>query len=368
MALRSPWKKINHRYVPCQMEDGETSLGMAKTAQDFLRILKENIDDHLLAREERKSNYEDLHAAAAQILEDAIGTFPNPLIGEFVQTIQNATTHLCSGNEYELGKELLSFYRENVNGVAVLADEAANLIQWVVYHGLRGAIKPCGLDTISEVARAVGQMDIFTLNHDVLIERQLQMDKTIQFCNGFSNIQNGNVRWFDNSWTNSDAPVRMLKLHGSISWYWFRKANEQVSLGCVDSLDPDDCRDENGELLELAHLRPPFLTGTFFKDRAYGVGLFGDIFAEFRARLRECNTIICCGYGWRDSGINTRLHLWLNAAQEHRIVILLGDTLEEVSRNRFWSRCWNEYVNKKVFPIQKWLSKCTLADLEPYLY
>ena len=74
------------------------------------------------------------------------------------------------------------------NSFASLAERATDLIQWVVYYGLVLSSKPDGLNVVSAVARAIDQLDIFTLNHDLLLEAQLNQD-SIPFKDGFSNQQ-----------------------------------------------------------------------------------------------------------------------------------------------------------------------------------
>lgn len=110
-----------------------------------------------------------------------------------------------------------------------------------------------------------------------------------------------------------------------------------------------------------------FLTGTTVKEQAYGVGLVGEIFSKFREVLSNHHTLICCGYGWGDKGINIRLGQWLRDAKENRIIILHGGSKDEILGKRFWYWRWQEYAAAgKVVLVPRWFAGCTLADLEPY--
>ncbi len=362
-VLNGAWKLNRFRFSRCEAKDGQASIGVAREAQDFIRILKENIDDYLLAREQRQSNYEDLFAATAQIVEDQFGVSANPLIARFVETIRNATTHLRGSDDYQSGYELFG------NSVAVLADRAAELVQWVIYESLKPVTKPHGMDVISEVTKAVSEVDIFTLNHDLLIENQLRLDNGPSFTDGFSDAPDRRVRWFDWSWSKSEAHVRLFKLHGSINWHCFEEeATGRTRFGCVHGdFDPNNSLDAEEEGTVLKYLKPWFLIGNVFKERAYTLGLFGELYIELCTRLRTCRSIICCGYGWRDKVITARLVQWLEESEKHRIAILHGNEPEGKLEDQFWRSVLDKYIKSgQVKPISKWLCDSSIADLEPY--
>ena len=217
------------------------------------------------------------------------------------------------------------------------------------------------MDAISDVARKADTMDVFTLNHERLIERQL-MGGGISFVDGFGD-RKGDVRIFDNRW--SGERVRVLKLHGSTHWYLFR-FNEWDQFAAVEA-NQGYAKDEHGRLLDSLDPKPLFLTGTTVKEQSYGVSLIGEIFSKFRELLSTHRTLICSGYGFTDKGINIRLNQWLRDAEGNRIVVLHQDPEEELPHKRFWFWRWSDYLRKgKVILVHKWLADCTAADLEPY--
>jgi hypothetical protein len=348
----------------CQQNPAGKSSGKAQLAQDFINIVKEKIDSHLMSRYGRRANYEDLYSAIHQIIEDEDGVYAHPLIADSVNLIKAASAHLWVGR-----KGQHTWISDNL--FMALALSARDLIQWVVYRSLIKVSAPKGLDVISAVASKVGGLDIFSLNHDLLIERQLR-DACVEFSDGFSE-PNGDVVVFDASWKKNSKTVNLLKLHGSINWYncevrdSLRQKNYRVMR--VDELPFIGQKDSSGNLLRKGELTPMFLTGTGIKEQSYGIGFFGDVFSEFRDRLSSHKTLICCGYGWEDLGINIRLGEWLQNQPGNKLVILYKDGRQSLERKDFWIwhfRMSNWLENGQVVVLDKWLDTCQIADLEPY--
>lgn len=325
----------------------------ADRAQEFLRRIKRQIEPHLQAREQRAAHYEDLFGALRQIVQDEMVEVSNPLIADTVAAIRAGTADLVTGQRAHIDD----------NAFASLADRASELIQWAVAFGLSRARVPRGLAVIGEIAKHVRDVDIFTLNHETLIEAQFDSDGVAYF-DGFGE-QQGDARIFDGSWPDSMA-VRLFKLHGSLDWYRFRFPGwDQYARVTADV---DHARDADGKLLNLLQPTPMFLTGTTVKEQAYGHGLVGELFVRFRERLSRHRTLICCGYGWSDKGINIRLDQWLRDARENRVVLLHPGTEREVTASRFWTFRWEQFRKAgKVVVVPKWLSDCTSADLAPFV-
>ena len=341
------------RFYPRPLNEGRDSLSVAQRAQDLLRLIKKQIDPHLSVREMRTSNYEDIYAAARQIFGDEIGETTNPLLADPIAKIKAASANLYSGQEHHIHK----------NEFASLLDRAIDLVQSAVYHGLAPVKKPIDLRIISDTMRHAEETDIFSLNHDVLIETQAA-DAGVTLIDGFGETQ-GDVRIFNGAWRVGDPVFRLLKLHGSINWYLIR-FSEWDQFATVKG-NPDYARDGAGKLLNPLGVLPMFLTGTTVKEQAYGISLFGELFTAFRALLSRHRTLICSGYGWGDKGINTRLRQWLRDARENRIVILHNGPEEHVAQTRMWWASWGDYkAAGKVIFVRKWLSECSLEDLVPY--
>lgn len=306
------------------------------------------------ARENRDAHYEDIYAATRQFLDDEMGEIVNPLLADALAKIKAASTHLHAGQEYHIDQ----------NPFASLADRAGDLMQSAVYYGLAAVQKPVGLEIVSDVMRHVGETDVFSLNHDLLIEAET-IRAGLTLVDGFGASSDGDVRIFDGNWHVGEPVRRLLKLHGSINWYLFRFA-EWDQFATVKG-NPDYARNAAGELLDPLGALPLFLTGTTVKEQAYGVSLIGELFTALRTLLSRHRTLICSGYGWGDKGINTRLRQWLRDAKENRVVILHNGPEERVAHTRMWWASWADYQTAgKVIVIPKWLSECTVADLAPY--
>jgi hypothetical protein len=337
------------------------STGTALRAQEFLRILKSYIDPHLKLRENREGHCEDLYAAANQIFQDEISEIVDPMLRCSVSEIRSSVLNLYQGQDAN----------NYPNAFAQLVHSGILLIDWCVFHSLWPAEIPKGMEVLTSVAKAIQQMDIFSLNHDLLIERQLEQNGIV-FSDGFSE-KVGDVLRFNWSW-NSGTPVNLYKLHGSLDWYRFTFPGGMFQFAKVPrKVDPRRCRDSDGNNLYLPNQVPLLLIGTLGKERLYGVGLVAEFFLQFRSRLANHQTLICCGYGWGDKGINNRLNQWLYDSVKNRIVILHKGSLDELKQKRFWSKRgswsnrWNECEQSgQVVVVPKWLSDCTLNDLEPF--
>jgi hypothetical protein len=331
------------------------SIGTAQRAQDFLRVLKKYIDPHLRHRENRESHYEDLFSAAEQILQDETCEIVNPMIFGSVSEIQKLVMGLYHGQATD----------GCPNPFAFLVYSATLLIRWGVFNMLWPIKTSKGLEVLTSCAKEVMQMDIFSLNHDLLIERQLEQTG-VPFSDGFSENR-GDVLRFNSSWNNENR-VRLYKLHGSLDWYPFVFSDSLLQFAKVPrNVDPHNCKDNNGDDLTPKNTVPLVLTGTTGKDRLYTVGFVGEVFRQFHARLNEHDTLICCGYGWKDKGINNYVNQWLHNSQNKRIIILNNGSLDKLKQTQYWSKHWTPCEQeKRVVVVPKWLSDCTLNDLEPF--
>jgi len=210
----------------------------------------------------------------------------------------------------------------------------------------------------------MGHVDIFTLNHDLLVEEELTSAK-IKFSDGFGR-KNGGMTEFSGNWDHARARVNLYKLHGSINWHIVREEKRDVA--CRIDSDFANCRNRDGQLIRTLTITPQFLTGTIVKERAYGHSLFGDLFRKFHDVLAQHHTLICCGYGWSDKGINTRIDQWLRDATENRLIILHGKEGEPLEQKNFWVNRWQRYHKAKKFVvIPKWLSQVRLNQLAKFV-
>lgn len=342
-------------FVPAAGGTDPTFLESSRRAQGLLLHLKGELDGHLRPREGRESHYEDLYAACLQIFQDESGEIPSPLIERSIKAVRLATAPLYVDlPRGGWGDQFLS-----------LVESALRLIQSVVWLELGQVRDPIKLDLISAVARETEVLDIFTLNHDTLVERLLNRDK-IDFRDGFGGFQEG-YRIFNGEW---DGPkVRLLKLHGSVNWHFttFTRSKGVMKQYAAFDTDIAKCLFE-GKRVDARPL-PEFLTGTTVKEQAYGHSVIGEIFARFRKFSSDHRRIICSGYSFGDKGINIRLDQWLNDQEENILVILHAGDVDRFLANRFWFRRWSDFSGReKVVIVPKWLGDfSTAAEIEPLL-
>lgn len=354
-VIDSPWWfHTDEKFYPVTPERGFTSDETAARAQNLIRILHDHITPVLLTHARRTPNYEDYFSCLKQIVQHETVEFINPIISPSIAALKDASSYLHVGHQAHIdGDPFVS-----------LVDRASNLIQWVVFHALQPLSVPKSLDLLSSVASKYGSLNIFSLNHDLLLEQQLKSNR-IKFSDGFG-VYAGDAAAFTGAWNRS---VRIYKLHGSVNWYYMRSRGTGANYYAKVDRNPDRAQGANTDVLSLLEPVPQFLTGTTVKEHSYGFGLFGKLFAEFRRRLQESSTLICSGYGWGDKGINIRIDEWLSEAPANRVILLHGKKGEdlEVSTTFWWNR-WKRYKKAgKVIRVPKWFSESTLADLSLYI-
>jgi len=347
------WQHTDLRFYPRPSSEEQISAGIARLAQEFLCRLSQEITPHLQMRENRSPNYEDIYAAARQLLDDETGEILSPLIAATLKKIKGNMVDLCAEVEPHI----------DGNAFASLTEKAIDLIQFVVFHGLAPVQKPVKLRILTDITRHVEETNIFSLNHDLLLEAQAN-EANVRLVDGFGKRIH-DVRIFNGDWSINDDVARLIKLHGSINWNVIRS-------GAIDQFatilgNSESARGIDGKLINSTSITPLFLTGTTVKERAYGIGPFGELFNAFRSLLSRHRTLVCSGYGWGDKGINIRLRQWLRDAKENRIVLLDARQEEEIAGTRMWWARWDMYkAAGKVVHIRKWLGDCTLEDLKPY--
>lgn len=353
-VLESAWHEhTDLHFYPLGEEEGDKSIGVAANAQNLIRLVCQQIEAHIVYREGRQPNYEDLFAALKQVLQDEMGEVVNPLIKKTVDELrQSAASFYLSLSAHVDG-----------NRFASLVDRAVDLIQCVVFHSLRNFTQPVGMSLLTDASKVFAETDIFSLNHDLLIESQFESEG-IAYADGFSE-PDGDALLFNMSWNQTKTGVRLFKLHGSVDWYLFRFKRRGVDQYGKLRTSPRDSKDSFGNRFDPLDIVPSFLTGTTVKEQVYGYGLYGELFEQFRHRLREHRVLVFCGYGWGDKGLNIRINQWLRDRRENRIIILHGHGKDDVIKKSFWYWRWEDYHREgKVRVIPKWLSEFSIHELQ----
>jgi len=248
--------------------------------QKFIRLVYEHISNHIANKECRLPNYEDIYGCLSQIFQDETLGIVNPLIVSDMDALKDKSLDLWMPIKLRRGDTRF----------ASLARQAADLIECAICC-LLGNKKPKGLDLFIKTKGIVDEMDVFTLNHDTLIEQQFE-DAAIPYTDGFG-IEDRDVRWFDSKCFSSvrsqdPSAVRLFKLHGSINW--LRSSENKYAKAL--KIPYDLLKDARGKKIDFVGNERNVLTGTITKGQYYGHDPFIELFSQFHCRLKEHNVII----------------------------------------------------------------------------
>ncbi len=329
---------------------------LAPRVQSFLRILKDITCDYFASRTSHSPNYENLYSILAQLWDEKHKQIHNPIIQPFIKAIDDKVKHLYNPFNYP--------YREVTFDWLVCW--SMRFIDYTLYTELNKKNDPVGLDLISKLAKdkRIKELDIFTLNNDLLVEKLLDQ-KGIEFEGKFAHEDENGDRVIDPSNEyKKEFNVRLFKLHGSIN-YWRKQNKDDKYIHCIfDGTKEEWDDDENKE--NFGHGRVPYmLKGTFNKLEEYYNPLNIEIHFLFREFLKEHEIIIESGYGWNDKGINMRIFEWLEYHPKNKI-ICLHKNFEENFGEKSHIDMRNSYQNlidrKKLIPVKKYLQDIKNKD------
>ncbi|NDV42065.1 SIR2 family protein [Flagellimonas sediminis] len=175
--------------------------------------------------------------------------------------------------------------------------------------------------------RKFEEVDIFSLNHDLLLENILQYFGS-QYSRGFTK-EKSEIRFQDNDAPIAvfknlfDKPVRLYKLHGSIDYYRFEhyvqgdKPYLQYT-GNYNYFTTNNYKEkhfavrvnpENGKLLQETNFNvvPKFITGTNKTEIIKNDLMYTELFNRFELCVSKAENILISGYSYRDKHINKEL-------------------------------------------------------------
>ncbi len=304
---------------------------------------------------DREVNYEDLYYVAAQLHDHRSSEYENPAVEEFAKRVGCAVP-----------------VPDGV-GLAELADEVCNYVQDTVSSQL--SEDPGTLDHLGclvEAARdpAVERCNVFTLNHDRVIERVLSA-KGVAFEDGFK-PDGEEVAFWDSRLLEGTAKTKLLKLHGSVDWWAYRRESGTVrrTLFARVSGDSDHAHDGRGQLLPFPlGMRPLLLLGTFNKMLDYTGGISADLFCLFRRILVQSRHLVVSGYSFRDKGVNRVLVEWLNHEPENTLVLVHQNPEEAQRAARGAIRNpWGDLLRQgKLRLVRTWFGDTAWSDVRSHL-
>jgi hypothetical protein len=243
----------------------------------------------------RSANYEDYCYVVTQLCDSESGEFDNPAVQPMIDKLSQVSElrPLMQSMEdrLRLFRESQSYIHDVLCQKLAKEPESLGYLNWLL-EGVRDRnVEPDGF---------------FTLNHDRVLEKALR-DSGVSYCDGFGPDSDGIRFWEPGRLEESDR-VRLCKLHGSIDWFWF-PSRKTVGIPLAPTRgDPS--------------AQPVILVGTFNKMQQYTAGIFADLHCYFCKCLRRLDSLVCCGYGFCDKGVNTKLAEWIEADHPGRLIVV----------------------------------------------
>lgn len=168
------------------------------------------------------------------------------------------------------------------------------------------------------------EVDIFTLNHDILLEHLLSIND-VNYSKGF-NIENSPivhndkpVPYFNNEFKER---IRIHKLHGSLDFYQFRHyKNKGMFSQPTDKVDyymttnysikhnSQMINPKTKEILQDYNfdIVPKFITGTRKTETIKNDVLFKKLFENFENVIAKSNNLFISGYSFSDDHLNEKI-------------------------------------------------------------
>jgi len=331
------WNGAIGRYGPPRgvRKDGY-SRRQADQVRDFLRVVENKTQNYFdeQAQEQdvvpREVNYEDIYFLCERMQEHERGRSRDPALEHFAESIRDETSEYLlrdprdergPGHPFRRQKTKLEYTGELGNRLilSVVREELDKNVDIEGFRALLSAIQSGETDKI----------DIVTLNNDVIIEGLLR-ENNIEFESGFKRYKENLKVYYPSRIFTEDIKVRMIKPHGSISWYLSGDENVGESSGSGSgavyvSVDPPESSDPYptgvADKYDIVTSLPSLLS-SYGKEREYGKNIYGDMTTALQLSVRSADSIVVSGYGWSDNGMNDRLLATLNRDKIDQLTLL----------------------------------------------
>lgn len=167
-------------------------------------------------------------------------------------------------------------------------------------------------------------VDIFTLNHDLLLERVLELNG-LKYSNGFSvedspiSHNDLSVPYFNNTFKEK---IKIHKLHGSLDFFQFRHYEQNgmwfQPTGEYDYYMTTNYSTKHNSIRINPHTKeilqdyntdilPKFITGTRKLDTIANDFLFKQLFENFGEVINKSENLFISGYSFSDEHLNEKL-------------------------------------------------------------
>ena len=256
------------------------------TAQELLRNLRQrHRDDEFITDVLKNEMFTDI-----EIVYDSVT--------DMMECVQS--------NSYRLLAEKLEY--KLPNGKYVSSETAKNKL-WNIKSSIRCLlldslkIEPADVREIEPIYERLEKfireqgddsLKIITTNYDLAIETYCDHVER-EIVDGFVRTKYGYKGYWSGKWkSESDNPVYLCKLHGSINWH--KEYEDETTLVKI------------GDAAHRAsHYDILIMPTRTQKTKMYEHGLFSTIMNNFRNTLDEVDVLIIIGYSYRDNELNERI-------------------------------------------------------------
>ncbi|MCK4339262.1 MAG: SIR2 family protein [Candidatus Cloacimonetes bacterium] len=331
----------------------------------FLNLLYKNCEEYFTTiKSEFEPNYEDLYFIVSQLHDEIYGEQENLIIDDYLNNIK---VH----KDIVLDAVNKPFYYDF--SFEDLIDETMTYITNIVSKLLYLPTEDISyLNLLKNIHddEDLEKIDIFSLNHDTLLERYLNKNK-INFCDGFEE-KNGDFRILKVKLFEQNNRINLLKLHGSIDWSRYRENNTDWRGDFIAKYEVKYGRppkNEKGEYLHPIENKPRILIGTYNKLIAYNYNEFSDLICLFKQKLNKNIILIISGYGFRDKGINAKIIEWFYSNDKNKFILIHKnpDGLKDKARGAIRMKWDNWIQEKKLLIIKKWFEDVKWEELKVLL-
>lgn len=259
----------------------------------------------------REMNYEDYYYIIDSINEDQMLNFENPIVTYYDQTLYQRFPNI-----FEEGIE-----GKNNQRLTDITSEAKKYIEDLVVNSLsKEPITLTHLDFLYDIEKDedISNIYLFTLNHDIFLEKFFQNEK-IEYSDGYVSKNEKCKIWNPDSF---NLRVNILKLHGSIDWFYDSGSNWY------------DANYYKNLVVSRESGRPIILVGSFNKLNQYNRSIYFELLCLFAKKLESCNYLVVGGYSFGDQGINTRIIEWMFKDKQRKLIIIHNKEEELMLKSR----------------------------------
>ena len=276
-------------------------------------------DAYLSAHGGRRGDYEDIYFLARQALDEACGEMENPALRGFVDDLRAGMSSMAATATEANGVGAGLIQPTVTHDLEILMRETCKYVADVVSQSLvihqPAQDRVRHLNAIEHACKAFNVASLATLSHETHVETFLR-GREIVLVDGFTVQQDAVSLWTGN--VPADVAIPFLKLRGSVDWY--RYTDGQIRR-VPHNLYPLRIGDE-GSFLYAEHSPRILLIGPTNAVPEHGSGIFRELRYCFRSTIGRANTMVVCGYGFDDGGVNSELIDWYDGKDGRRFVIV----------------------------------------------